>query len=223
MAVSTTTRMGLTKYSSVLDDWSLDDFNGDADAVEARAIRGEAGTAAGRPAASAARARSFWHATDTDVLSYCDGTDWTDVPFGRPWVTATTGAGAPTLHNEGSSDVTATLGKTCTMRVQGGEVQASGQVLITALTSMGDAAGDLSIRFDLSAFPFLSAGAGPVTIVDAILLDTSASKFYRGTGILNPATGVCVFKYAGDAVTPVAPFAWAVNDGIIFELRAPAA
>lgn len=76
MAESVTPRVGLTKYSSDLDEWDLEDFNRDADAVEATLLLGKAGLASARPAASAATARMIYHATDTDALSYCDGATW---------------------------------------------------------------------------------------------------------------------------------------------------
>ena len=76
MAVSKTTRFGVTRWTEDTDPWSRDDFDDDNAAVEAKAAGFLEGTAAARPAASAANARMFYRATDTDMVSYSTGAAW---------------------------------------------------------------------------------------------------------------------------------------------------
>lgn len=82
MAVSKTTRLGLTRWTEDTDPWSRDDWDDDNAALELLAVGALEGLASARPAASAANARMFYRATNTGVLSYSTGAAW--VTISRP-------------------------------------------------------------------------------------------------------------------------------------------
>lgn len=80
MALSETTRLGLTRWSAGVDPFNRDQMDQSHERLEARAGMFFQGGIAGRPAASAAYARAFYLATDqnapTGILYYCNGSNW---------------------------------------------------------------------------------------------------------------------------------------------------
>lgn len=80
MAVTSTTRFGLTSWSSGDDPLGRAQFQSDNLAVEALGAIWRTGTNTERPAAStASAARSFYYSTTDSVLYYSDGTNWRSV------------------------------------------------------------------------------------------------------------------------------------------------
>jgi hypothetical protein len=77
VAVGTTTRFGLTTWSSGDDPMGRAQFQNDNTAVENLAAVYRSGTTASRPAADAASAaRSFYYSSTDSVLYFTDGTNW---------------------------------------------------------------------------------------------------------------------------------------------------
>jgi hypothetical protein len=88
MAVSKTTRFGVTRWTEDTDPWTRDDFDDDNAAIEAKAAGFLEGTLAARPAASAANARMLYRATDgtgaLGVLFYSTGSAWLPIVTANP-------------------------------------------------------------------------------------------------------------------------------------------
>ena len=83
MTVSTTARLGVTTWTSGADSFTRLQLSGSHTNLEAKAAGFEQGTT--RPAAAAAYTGFFFFETDTDTLSYCDGSAWFPaVQFGAP-------------------------------------------------------------------------------------------------------------------------------------------
>lgn len=77
MAVGSTTRFGLTTWSSGDDPWGRAQFNSDNLAVENLGAVFRSDTTANRPSAAlASAARSFYYSTTDAVLYFTDGTNW---------------------------------------------------------------------------------------------------------------------------------------------------
>jgi|SRR6478736_1793721 len=80
MAISQTTRVGVTRWSGGNDAFNRDQMDESHDRIETRLGTFYQGTIATRPAASATYARGFYLATDQNapqgILYYCDGTAW---------------------------------------------------------------------------------------------------------------------------------------------------
>jgi hypothetical protein len=77
MAVGSTTRFGLTTWSSGDDPWGRAQFNNDNLAVENLGAVFRSDTTANRPSAAlASSARSFYYSTTDSVLYFADGTNW---------------------------------------------------------------------------------------------------------------------------------------------------
>lgn len=77
MTVGTTTRFGLTTWSSGDDPVGRAQFQNDNTTVENLAAIWRTGTTASRPAANAASAaRSFYYSTTDSLLYFTDGTNW---------------------------------------------------------------------------------------------------------------------------------------------------
>lgn len=79
MAVTTTTRMGLTRWSSDGDPFTRVQLDTSASALETKAAGFLSGTLAARPAAAAAYDRYFYLGTDDAILYYCNGAAWFSV------------------------------------------------------------------------------------------------------------------------------------------------
>lgn len=90
MTVSTTTRLGITRWSSDNDAFTRDQLDTSHANLEARVAGGLSGPTADRPVASAAYNRTFYADTDLHTLQYCDGTQW---------ITVFTGSAAPLLSS----------------------------------------------------------------------------------------------------------------------------
>jgi len=83
MAVSTTARLGVTTWTSGADPFARLQMHESHTALEAKAAGFEQGTTL--PTAAVAYKGFFFFETDTDTLSYCDGTAWFPaVQFGAP-------------------------------------------------------------------------------------------------------------------------------------------
>lgn len=91
MAVSKTTRLGLTRWTEDTDPWNRDDFDDDNAALEASVAMYAQGTAAARPAAG--KAGRHYYATDTDELSYDTGAGWQLIRTPEAQADLTLGAG----------------------------------------------------------------------------------------------------------------------------------
>ena len=77
MAVGTTTRIGLTSWSSGDDPFGRAQLQSDNTALENLVAVFRSGTTASRPAPDAASAaRSFYYSTTDGVLYYTNGTAW---------------------------------------------------------------------------------------------------------------------------------------------------
>lgn len=77
MAVGTTSRFGLTTWSSGDDPMGRAQFQADNQAVENLGAVWRTGTLASRPAADgASAARSFYYNTSDSILYFTDGTNW---------------------------------------------------------------------------------------------------------------------------------------------------
>lgn len=79
MAVTTTTRMGVTRWSSDSDAYSRAQMDSSHAALEANAGGFLQGLKAARPSAGAAYARFLYWATDESILYNCDGSAWFSV------------------------------------------------------------------------------------------------------------------------------------------------
>ena len=77
MAVTTTTRLGLTRWSASGDPFSRTQMDTSHAAIEDKAAIYLHGLASARP--SAGTSGRFYYATDTSVLSYDDGVGWREV------------------------------------------------------------------------------------------------------------------------------------------------
>ena len=83
MTVSTTTRLGVTTWTSGADPFSRLQMHESHTALEAKAAGFEQGTTL--PTAAVSYTGFFFFERDTDTLSYCDGTAWFPaVQFGAP-------------------------------------------------------------------------------------------------------------------------------------------
>lgn len=83
MTVSTTARLGVTTWTSGGDPFTRLQLHGSHTALEAKAAGFEQGTTL--PTAAVAYKGFFFFETDTDTLSYCDGSAWFPaVQFGAP-------------------------------------------------------------------------------------------------------------------------------------------
>jgi microcystin-dependent protein len=79
MAISQTTRLSLWRWSSNDDPLTRDQMTDSHQNLEDLAARFTSGLASARPAAADSNARGFYLATDTNVLSYSDGSAWHNV------------------------------------------------------------------------------------------------------------------------------------------------
>lgn len=99
MAVTNTTRLGITRWSSGNDPFNRSQNDSDAANLEAKVGLFTAGAIGSRPAAGASNARGFYLATNenapTGILYYSDGTNWIPVnSFAAPSATLTPGDSA---------------------------------------------------------------------------------------------------------------------------------
>lgn len=76
MPITNTPRVGMVRWSDDSDQQFRAQFTQTVDALEALAALYRQGTAATRPAASAALAGSLYASTDTGAVDYCTGTAW---------------------------------------------------------------------------------------------------------------------------------------------------
>lgn len=79
MAPTQTTRLSLWTWSSNDDPLTRDQMTDSHQNLEDLAARFTSGLASARPAAAASNARGFYLATDTNVLSYSDGSAWHNI------------------------------------------------------------------------------------------------------------------------------------------------
>ena len=79
MAITTTVRMLLTRWSASTDAFTRTQLDQDHQDLEDRAAGALAGTFAARPAAAASLARFIYHATDRGEFYWCDGAAWVDL------------------------------------------------------------------------------------------------------------------------------------------------
>jgi len=83
MAVTTTERLELPQWSSGSDPpVNRVQLDGAFASLEAQVAGRLQDVAANRPAAAAEYNGFFFWATDTEVLSYCDGDEWATIPIG---------------------------------------------------------------------------------------------------------------------------------------------
>lgn len=97
MAVTTTTRLGVYRWSAGTDEFNRAQMDASHSSLEDKAAIFLAGTFASRPAVSAAVARAFYLATDQNspvgILYYCDGSTWQAVnSFATPTGVVTPGS-----------------------------------------------------------------------------------------------------------------------------------
>ena len=76
MAVTTTTRLGVTRWSSGGDAFTRDQLDQSHSALETKAAGFLKGTTAGRPTAGSDNDRFFYLDTDTGYLYYSNGSSW---------------------------------------------------------------------------------------------------------------------------------------------------
>ena len=106
MAVTTTTRLGITRWSAGDDEFGRSQMDASHAALEDKAAAFLQGTS--RPTAGAAYAGTFFWNSSTLSFSYCDGTSWIDLVAGDG------GWGSPTaleIGNSGSDGVATTASR----------------------------------------------------------------------------------------------------------------
>lgn len=79
MTVSNTTRFGLTRWSADTDEFTRSQMDASHSQIETLGAVFRQGLDASKGTASAALARSFYWATDTSILYFCDGSSWQQV------------------------------------------------------------------------------------------------------------------------------------------------
>jgi hypothetical protein len=79
MAVTTTTRFGITRWSAGGDPFTRAQMDASHAAIESLGAMHQAGTFAARPAAAAANAGLYYLATDTGVLYLSTGSAWRQI------------------------------------------------------------------------------------------------------------------------------------------------
>lgn len=104
MAIITTPRLGITRWTSDQDSFTRSHMDNSHIALEEKGIAFLHGTS--RPSASSSYLGTFYWNTSTSGLSYCDGTQWVDM------VAGTSGFGTPSTLVVGQvySDGTAVTG-----------------------------------------------------------------------------------------------------------------
>jgi microcystin-dependent protein len=85
MAVTTTTRLGITRWSSPSDPFNRTQLDDSHAALEAKAAMFLDGAIADRPAAGSSNAKAFYYASDTQILYFSTGSTWVQIgSFGTP-------------------------------------------------------------------------------------------------------------------------------------------
>lgn len=79
MTIATTPRLNLFIWNSERDEHARAQFDSNHREIEARVGRFQKGYIGARPAASAATDRMFWLDIGNNVLSYCNGSTWTNL------------------------------------------------------------------------------------------------------------------------------------------------
>jgi len=77
MAVTSSTRLGITLWTDGADAFNRDQMSSSHNAMEAVVAGFQQGTS--RPAAAIALKGFFYHNESTDITSYCDGATWLDL------------------------------------------------------------------------------------------------------------------------------------------------
>lgn len=162
MAVTTSTRMGATRWSAAGDPLTRAQVDATHANFESRAAGFLADTFAARPAAAAANARFVYEATDTGALYWSTGTRWLPLSGAYDRSTAT----VTVVNNAAEADL-------YSVAIAAGDFAAAGAVLHLAL------AGDFLINDSGSSrAPVLRVKLGATTLFthSFTLLNPNASR-----------------------------------------------